>query len=276
VKCADLHIHSSYSDGALSPHEIIAIAKKENLKCISITDHDCIESQYQIQMELQDNKDLIIIPGVEISAKYKECEVHILGYYIDIYNQRLKSEIEKLHNSRINRSKEIIYNLNKFGIDLDIDQLLATNSTIGRGNIAQMMVDKGYVADYKAAFNSYLSKGKCAYVEGEKLDYKEVLSLINECGGISVLAHPGKIYKNIGIESIIKEFKSYGMKGLEVYHPSHSIEQRNYFYNLSKKYKLLITGGSDFHSYEKSKFTIGSNGINEELLNKLIYYKQKL
>lgn len=267
MKYADLHIHSSESDGSLEPEDIVSMAKKYNIQCIAITDHDCISSQYNLE-----DKDIRIIPGIEFSSKYEENEIHILGYFIDIYNERLISTIKKLHNSRIERTKEIVLKLKEYNIDLDIDELLLSSTTIGRGNIAEMMVNKGYVSNYKEAFTTYLAQGKSAYIEGEKLDYKEVIKLINDCGGIPVLAHPGKIYKNSCIEKMIIEFKSYGMKGIEVYHPSHNREQINYFYNLSKKYKLLITGGSDFHSIEKSKYPIGSCGIDEELFNKIDKY----
>lgn len=268
MKYADLHIHSSESDGALKPKDIISMAKKENVKCIAITDHDCISSQYDLE-----DQDILIIPGIEFSSKYKENEIHILGYYIDIHNKSLISAINKVHKSRIDRTRDIVLKLKKYNIELDINELLSSSPTIGRGNIADMMVSKGCISSYKEAFTTYLAKGKSAYIEGDKLGYKEVIKLINESGGIAVLAHPGKIYKSIGIEKMIIELKSYGMKGIEVYHPSHNREQINYFYNLSKKHKLLITGGSDFHSIEKSNHLIGSYGIDEELLNKIINYK---
>ena len=271
MKYADLHIHSSESDGSLEPKDIISMAKKENIKCISITDHDSISSQYDLE-----DKDIQVIPGIEFSSKYEESEIHILGYYIDIKNERLITTIKKLHNSRIERTKEIVLKLKEYNVNLDINELLLSSPTMGRGNIAEMMMKKGYIANYKEAFTTYLAKGKSAYVEGEKLGYKEVIKLIVESGGIPVLAHPGKIYQNIGIEKMVVEFKSYGLKGIEVYHPSHSREQINCFYNLSKKHKLLITGGSDFHSLDKSKHSIGSYGIDEELLNKIIDYKAQL
>lgn len=271
MKYADLHIHSSESDGSLKPKEIIAMAKKQNIKCISITDHDSISSQDNLE-----DRDILVIPGVEFSSKYKESEIHILGYYIDVNNERLINTIKKLHNSRIERTKEIVLRLSEYNVDLNINELLLSSCSIGRGNIADMMVKKGYVLNYKEAFTTYLAKGKSAYVEGEKLSCKEVIKLIVESGGIAVLAHPGKVYQKINFEKMILEFKSYGMKGIEVYHPSHSREQTNFFYNLTKKHKLLITGGSDFHGIDKSKHSIGSYGIDEELLNKIIDYKAQL
>ena len=134
MKCADLHIHSSYSDGSLAPKEIISFAQKQNIKCISITDHDCISAQYELRDELKNNN-VTIIPGVEFSSKYKDNEIHILGYYIDIYNEKLISTINRLHIARIERTKEIILKLKEYDINLDIDELLISDSTVGRGNI---------------------------------------------------------------------------------------------------------------------------------------------
>lgn len=267
MKYADLHMHSSYSDGALTPEELIENAQIKKIKYISITDHDSIESQYVTKNKYDD---LTIIPGVEFSAKYEELEIHILGYFVDINNNLLKITLDKVKKNRINRTKKIIQKLNHNDINISFDELLATDKTsIGRGNIACLMVKKGYAKNYKEAFNNYLAKGRLAYVEGEKLEVREVLKVIEESGGISVLAHPGKMCKDTKIEKIIKNFKVYGLKGLEVYHPSHTKEQIITFYNMSKKYKLLITGGSDYHGGYTNN-TLGTYGIDEVLLNKLI------
>ncbi|MBD7909879.1 MULTISPECIES: PHP domain-containing protein [Clostridium] len=273
MKYADLHIHSSYSDGCLCPEEIVKMAKERGVKCISITDHDTIASQYIVK---ERKSELIVIPGIEFSTEYNDLEIHILGYRIDIENPKLSEAIYKLRDARIERAKDIINILKDKDIFIDIDDLIKDGDfSLGRGNIAKEMVKKGYVSNFKEAFTKYLMQGKIAYVQGKKQSYKEIIKLIEECGGIAVLAHPGKIYRSIEVEKIIKELKCYGLKGLEVYHPSHSKEQINYFYNLSKKYKLLITGGSDFHGVKNGDCSLGSQGISELLLDKIINIKQK-
>lgn len=266
---ADLHIHSNYSDGTMTPEEIIKKAIDLGVKNISITDHDSIASQYITEIEYND---INIIPGIELSTEYEDLELHILGYFINIKNNELINVLKKLNNSRIDRIEEILFNLKKHNINLTLEDLkVDLNSTIGRGHVANAMVRKGYFDNYKTAFTSYLVKGKPAYVKGYKLNYKEAIQIINNSGGISVLAHPGQIYKSLEIENMVKNLKIYGLRGLEVYHPSHSRNQTNNFYNLSKKHKLLITGGSDFHCEECYKGNIiGSYGINKDLLNKLI------
>lgn len=273
MKYADLHIHSSYSDGYLSPEEIVNLAKKKGIKCISITDHDTIVSQY-ICKEQYDG--INIIPGIEFSTEFNGMEIHILGYFLDINNSNLINAVNRLRESRIERTREILRKLKELNINIDIEEVtIDMSSSIGRGNIANVMVEKGYVSNFKEAFTNYLMQGKYAYVKGEKLSFKEVLSIINESGGLAVLAHPGKIYRSLEVSNIIKELKCYGLKGLEVYHPSHSKEQINAFYNMSKKYKLFITGGSDFHGSNNSDSLLGSQGINEVLLEKLINFKHR-
>lgn len=270
MKYADLHIHSSYSDGALKPEEIISLAKKRNVKCISITDHNTIASQYVTKEPLED---LIIVPGIEFSTKFKEYEIHILGYYIDIENRDLIMALDDLYQKRIGRVENILLKLKDLGINITLDEILLNdNISIGRGNIAEIMINKGYVSNHKEAFNKYLSEGKNAFVEGDKLNCKKVINLIHNSNGVAILAHPGKIYKNIMMNEIIKELKVYGIDGLEVYHPSHSTEDSNYFYNLCKKHKLIITGGSDFHNIDKEEKNIGTFGIDQGIFEKIRKY----
>lgn len=271
MKSVDLHIHSCYSDGIYTPEQIVKSAKKNGVKCISITDHDSIAAQYIVNTEYN-NKDLKIIPGIELSTEYKDMELHILGYFIDIENNHLKELVDNLNKHRIRRVEEILYNLKGYDINIQLDDLgVDLNSTIGRSHIANAMVKKGYFDNYKTAFKSYLIKGKPGYVKGFKLNYKEALDIIRESGGLAVLAHPGQIYKKIEVENIIKELKCFGLSGVEVYHPSHSSVDTNKFFNMAKKHKLSVTGGSDFHGRVNfDNEYIGSCGINDLLLNKFI------
>lgn len=268
---ADLHIHSTYSDGFLSPEDIAKAAIKQGLKCISITDHDTIASQY-ISKTNYDN--LKIITGVEFSTEYKGEQIHILGYLVDIENKLLIDTISNIQSRRTERVEEILKKLRQNKINLELDDFRKNISTsFGRGNIARELVSRGHARTFKEAFLKYLDVGKLAYVEVEKLNYKDVIKLIHESSGIPVLAHPGKIHRSMEVEEMIKEFKRHGLNGIEVYHTSHTSSQISTYYNLSKKYKLLVTGGSDFHGRENARISIGNSGINEELYNKLINFK---
>lgn len=271
MKYADLHIHSSYSDGNLSPEDIVESAREKGIKCIAITDHDTIDSQYITKEKIDD---MIVIPGIEFSTEYEDYEIHILGYFIDINNKRLIDTVDRLKMKRRARGEKIIEKLQMQDIAITLDDVdLKKSTTISRSHIANAIVSKGYENNYKEAFANHLVKGKPAWVKGDKLHYREVLDIINEAGGVAVLAHPGKIYRSMEIERIVKKFKGYGLKGLEVYHPSHNSSQINAFYNLCKKYKMCITGGSDFHGIETKDVFLGSQGVNELLLNKLLNIK---
>ena len=272
MKSVDLHIHSCYSDGIYTPEQIAKTAKEKGIKCISITDHDSIAAQYIVNTEYN-NKDLKIIPGIELSTEYKEMELHILGYFMDIDNNELQELAKELNTQRIKRVEDILFKLNKYDIKLDIEDLaIDIDATVGRSHVANAMVKKGYFDNYKSAFKNFLIQGKPGYVKGFRLNYKDCIDVINKAGGVAILAHPGQIYRKIEVENILKELRCFGLKGIEVYHPSHSQGDINKFFNLSKKYKLCITGGSDYHgkALGYDNLSIGSYGLNEEYLEKFI------
>jgi 3',5'-nucleoside bisphosphate phosphatase len=273
MQFSDLHTHSRYSDGMLWPDEIARIASKKGLQYLSITDHDTVDSQYFID-DLSKQYNITIIPGLELSTEYKDREIHILAYFININDVSLNLLLDKTKESRINRAKDIIVKLNSLDIDISFDEVIQEGISIGRPHIAKVLVAKGYANNTKEAFQQYLIKDKPAYVDRYKITYKDALKLINNCKGIPVLAHPGELYKGIHIEELIKEFKVYGLKGIEVFHPSHSLKQSNDYYNLAKKYSLLITGGSDCHgSFLETETIIGNYGIDKNLIYKFTKLK---
>ncbi|MGL5085163.1 MAG: PHP domain-containing protein, partial [Clostridium sp.] len=193
MKYADLHIHSNYSDGTMTPEEIIDEAIGKGLKCISITDHDSLASQYVTNKKFND---INIIPGIELSTEFRDLEIHMLGYNLDIENENLNKVVNKLNKCRLNRIEDILQELKKYEINLELEELeIDKQATVGRSHIAKAMVRKGYFDNYKAAFTSYLVKGKPAYIKGFKLEYKESIELIIKSGGIPVIAHPGQIYR---------------------------------------------------------------------------------
>jgi 3',5'-nucleoside bisphosphate phosphatase len=271
MQYADLHIHSTFSDGSLTPCEILNIARNNNIYCISITDHDTILSQYELETNF-DKISPLVIPGLEISTEYSGYEIHFLAYFIDIRNTVLLEMLDRIREARIERVRYIVEELQKLDINITEAEIqLDKYVSVGRPHVAKILVKKGVSVGVKEAFRQYLAKGKPAYVDRYKLNYKEALKIIKESGGISVLAHPGEIYKGLSVEKLIRDFKVYGLGGIEVFHPSHSNDEVCRFYNLAKKYGLLITGGSDFHdNLENSEPTIGLIGINEALTNRLL------
>lgn len=273
---SDLHIHSNYSDGKLSPEKIVYLSQKRNIKCISITDHDSIDSQYIVKAKNLLN--INIISGLELSSQYKGTEIHILGYFVDLNNKALKDRLSHVKQIRQERAQKIISKLNDLKIDINIEDIDKEDydRSIGRLHIAKVLVNKGIAGNTKEAFQKYLMKNRPAFVERCKIDYKEAIKLILSAQGIPVLAHPGEIYRSIELENIVKDLKSYGLKGMEVFHPAHSAKIVNNCYNLAKKYSLVITGGSDCHgSIVNGDYTLGTIGINEALTYRFFKAKYK-
>ncbi|MDP4087679.1 MAG: PHP domain-containing protein [Bacillota bacterium] len=271
---SDLHIHSRYSDGILTPSEIIDFSISSNINCISITDHDSVQSQSDSFSNLPDLK---VIPGIELSSEYNGYEIHLLGYFIDINDTSLKKILDQINKERAERLYSIVDRLKKLNVDVSISEIEINKFvTLGRPHIAKLLIEKGYVNSIKEAFHIYLAKGRPAYIERYKISYKEALKLIRDCRGISVLAHPGEIYKGINMEKLIKDLKIYGLNGIEVFHPSHKDRDINNFYNFAIKYHLVISGGSDYHgSNSKGETGIGSKGLDKKLTTKFIDYYSK-
>lgn len=272
----DLHIHTTASDGILSPEEVIDKSINMGLRGISITDHDTVDGLETAEKYLAEiNTNLKFIPGIELNTDYKNSEVHILGYFIDYYDKLLLNKLIELKNSRYDRAEKMISKLRSMGfiIDIQLVEKIAGSDIIGRPHIAQALVDKGYVFSVKEAFDKYISKGRPAYVPRYKFLPEEAINLIKNAGGIAVLAHPGLIKNN----DIVEEILEMGIEGIEVYYPEHHPIQVGNYLKICRERNLLITGGSDFHGIGSgdSRSRLGCAGINEELFTRLFEYHKK-
>jgi len=240
----DMHIHTTRSDGVCTPSEVVEWGNKLGLKGIAITDHDTIDGIEEAIEKAKILKTPWVVPGIEFSALYKEREVHILGYFIDYQHEELQRITNKIKMHREHRATEIINRLSELNIfvgeNLGIDE---GKYSVGRPHIARALVDKGYVKTTQEAFEKYLRKGKPGYVDRFKLSIKDSVDIITAANGIPVLAHPGLIHKSLNVNEICRM----GIKGLEVYHTQHSIDETCHYLSIAKKMDLLITGGTDFH-----------------------------
>ena len=245
---ADLHVHTTASDGRLSPENIIDQAIQADLSYIAITDHDTVNGLLQLQtMEHSLPASLYIIPGIELSTDFPNNEVHILGYYIDIFNTELRRQLELLIVHRHERAKEMIVKLNQLGYAITYRRVLELAehvTSIGRPHIAKALVEKTYFSTISDVFKTLLDKNGPAYVPHYKLTPKQVIELIKGAGGVPVLAHPGLI----GNDNIVLDIIDSGILGLEVYHPKHDEGQVQKYLGIANKHQLAITGGSDFHA----------------------------
>lgn len=247
----DLHIHTTASDGKYTPEEIVRKAREAGLEYIAICDHDSMEGIPAAEEAARDYPDLTVIGGVEINTYIPSDELHILGYFCDHNDIELKSTLERLRNSRVERAKKMIGKLRGMGIKIDFERVqeLAGQGAIGRPHVAQALLERDYVNNFREAFNKYIGRGCPAYVEREKITPVEAIQLVIRAKGVPVLAHP---YSDGGCENIVSELKLAGLMGLEVYYNNYSGEQIQELLHLAERYDLLTTGGSDYHGIDSS------------------------
>jgi len=250
----DLHIHTSASDGTKSPENIVDMAIENKLSVIAVTDHDTTAS-VPAALSYTENKDISVIPGIEISTSFAGQSIHILGLGINHTNEQFQKVLEKIQHGRNMRNPRIIQLLNIAGLDLTLQDALdcAGGKILGRLHIAQAMLNKGYVQSIDHAFKRFLTKGTIAYVERYRPDPDEATSLIKDAGGVPVLAHPGLMkFDNIStLKSHIKRLKNMGIEGIETHYPTHSPELFSSLSEIAEELNLLETGGSDYHGMHK-------------------------
>ena len=264
---ADLHIHTTASDGHSSPVEIVRSAKRHSLDIISITDHDTIKGYLQAK-EVAKEEDIELLPGVEITADFDGQECHLLAYCFDPAHEAIKKMLAEHYHSRLKRGKWILHELSKEGLDLDIDEVKAEaqGGNIGRPHIASVLIDKGYVASFKEAFVRYLSDESLGNIYNEYNSHQEVIYTVKEAGGAVVVAHPGNLYSEEQLEMLVEA----GVDGIEFIHPSHDYQKQKSIEQFAQKHNLLMTGGSDFHGGDKEyqKF-FGVVTINTDYVHRL-------
>lgn len=276
VQRADLHMHTTFSDGALSPNELIQRAKQAGLGIISITDHDNIAGVMDA-MEIAEKLEVEVIPGVELSAHLDGREVHILGYFIDVENSSLREFLGLLREERFGRAERIVEKLHSLDVFIRMDKVLeqAGGGSIGRPHIANAIIDAGYAESHQEVFAKYIGYGCPAYVEKFQCSPEEVFSLISQVGGLSFLAHPG----NSVPEQTVFRLINVGLDGIETVHPSHSADITNHYKGIVNEYFLLESGGSDFHGGRRNddaalgQFTIPLTTV--DTMRRRLFVQQK-
>lgn len=271
----DLHIHTSISDGRFSPEEIVQKSARLGLTTIAICDHDTVDGIVPALEAARAFPQLRIIPGIEVSTFAPGNEVHVLGYFIDFNDPKLKTALANSRNSRRERAKAMIAKLNELNIHISWQQVqkIAGSGTVGRPHIAQAMLEKGYIKSFKEAFTKYIGLGGPAYVERYKITPVEAVALIKESNGLPVLAHPLTIKQP---EEMIAELKEAGLVGIEVYYDDYTEDERNSLALLAIKYNLITTGGSDYHGLDDSTETmLGDAHVPQESAEKLIAMAQE-
>lgn len=262
----DFHIHTTFSDGLLSPEQVVTIAKERGLGVVGIVDHDAVGG---IEPALRKGKEvgIEVLPAVELSCLVGDSDIHIIGYYIDYKNKKLNNILSDIQNKRLERAQKIVEKLANQGAEVEIERVLelAGNGAVGRPHIAQALLEEGHITCYDEAFWKYIGYHCPAYVPKEKFSPKETIKLIRDFHGIPILAHPMSYNNRAIINFIIDQ----GVKGLEFWRPDHNDNDHRYLTNLVKTHNLLTTGGTDCHGGRKGKILIGEIKIPYQYVEEL-------
>jgi len=267
---ADLHLHTTASDGNISAEKTIDIAYKRGLDYISITDHDSVDSLEEALL-YSENMKIEVIPGIEINSDFLNTEVHVLGYFIDYKSKELNDLLKTIEVSRKERSEKILRKINKIlNTNLKMKELndLVEGDIITRAHIAALLNKKEIVKNNDEAFEKYIGSKAPAYVKRDYITPGEAVEVIKRSGGIPVLAHPGRIdYDGFSFQDLL----DFNFEGVEVFYPAHSKLEERKFLKESLKRNLLVTGGSDNHGPGKGhKNLIGRIRLPKRFLKGLI------
>jgi hypothetical protein len=248
-RTADLHVHTYYSDSTYSPERVLQLAKEQGLAAVGICDHDSI-SGVEEALKLEASYGVEVVPGIELSAEYRNKEVHILGYFLDWKDSRLRALLKTIQEVRLWRAELMVSKLQGLGLDLEFDEVLAESKkrVVGRPHIARVLVRKGYVSSIDEAFERYLKLGAPAYVPKYNMLPEEAVRLVRKLGGVPVLAHPK--FSPL-VEEEIERLVKHGLRGIEVYHTKHTPEETECYAELARRHGLLVTGGSDSHGEDE-------------------------
>jgi predicted metal-dependent phosphoesterase TrpH len=252
----DLHNHSTFSDGDLTPTALVRLAARRGVTHLALTDHDTTAGLDEAHAAGQ-ALGVTIIDGVELSA-WSRRELHVLGYHVDRHHAPLKARLEAQRTGRIERVHTIGERLAALGKPIDVDAVMASaHGNVGRPHIARALVKAGWVRTMNEAFQRFLGDGQPAYVPAARMGVAEAIELIHDAGGVAVLAHPG-----VGdVDAQVPEFVDAGLDGLECHHPAHDTAKTHHYVTMARLLGLCETGGSDFHSPKHSAGP-GTHGID--------------
>jgi 3',5'-nucleoside bisphosphate phosphatase len=269
---ADIHCHTNCSDGSDTPLRILQVAKDAGLQGLSVTDHDTIDAYTPEFFEEAKRLEIAILPGIEISSEMDETSVHILGYGYDLNDSSLRDFLVLMQERRSERNRAILKKLSMRNMPISEEELkaYATDRTIGRPHIAQMMVKKGYVQTSRDAFDFYLKEGALCYASGIKYHPKEVIEQIHKANGKAVLAHPHFIKKG----AFLRKLLGLPLDGLECYYSRLAKALELPWLKMAKEKGLIPTGGSDYHGEIKPHIPLGCSWVGEAIFTSLQNPKQ--
>ena len=261
MQICDLHLHSTHSDGSLSPTQLVEMAREKEIGSIALTDHDTISGVAEARQAGQD-RGVRVLSGVEISVEYASKTVHMLGYCFESGSDKLRDGLDRLAGGRAERNRKIVARLNELGAAITYDEVLAEagGRIVGRPHFARVLMRHGFVADFQEAFDKYLARGKPAYFDRLRFSPVDAVHMIRDAGGIAVLAHPKFVALQEGesLEDVVRTLVDAGLRGIECHYSLHSPEETAQYDELARRYGLLVTGGTDFHGSIKPEIAMGT------------------
>lgn len=263
---ADLHLHTSFSDGTYSPEELASLGRKHGLAAMALTDHDTVEGCARMATACG-REGIEFIFGTELTAETGGHELHLLGYGIHLNNARLLAEMARFQAVRQNRIREMVARLNQLGLPLQAEAVFAIANcrSPGRPHVARALVQAGYCASLDEAFERFLKLHRPAWVPKTKISALDAIGLIQQAGGVAVMAHPALNR----MDEAIPEMAEAGLDGIECFHSKHSPAKANHYLQMAEKLHLLVTGGSDCHGMNKGKPLIGTIKLPYHYVEKL-------
>lgn len=284
MKTVDLHVHSNFSDGTLSPEQIVDLAVQKGLSAFALTDHDTVAGIDMAQDYIKKtNAPLQVIPGVELSAEYHKKEIHIVGLFVDHHNETLINTNNIFVERRLRRNEQMVENFQKAGIPMTLEALQDGNpdTVITRAHFAKFLIKHNVVKDTKEAFATYLGEDSPYYVSRARIPAIDGIQLIIQSGGVPILAHPIHYHlSESDLRKMVADFKENGLVGIEVKYSNHSAQDEAFVSRLSKEFDLLPSGGSDFHGKNKPDIDLGSGrgnlSVPYEYLEELTKYYNSL
>lgn len=275
---ADLHMHSTASDGADAPEALPQLAKTAELSAIALTDHDTTAGLRACAVACKKAK-IAFVPGIELSADpgpvrpdgESRGTLHVLGYFIDPDDPQLAEVQVRLVAAREQRNPQMVDRLRELGVDITYDEVrqIASTNVVGRPHLAQVLLDKGYVRSIHEAFERYLGARGAAYIRKDRLSPADAIAVIHHAGGLAVLAHPVQLgLDDAGLDHAVARLCDLGLDGLETRHSDHTADMVQKYAALARRRNLLTTGGSDYHGPRKV-VKIGEAGIDEVAFNTL-------
>jgi predicted metal-dependent phosphoesterase TrpH len=265
----DLHSHTNESDGSCSPEQLIGEAARIGLEALAITDHDTLAG-YDAALPLAEARGVDLVCGIELSTKLNGRSVHLLGYFLqDGGIDGFRKWVLDMQASRRERNVRLARRLQDLGFDITLAEAEARGRGMtGRPHFAQLMVEKGYVANIRQAFDDYLDESAKGYVYRHEPQFAESVERIRSAGGIASLAHPVRVREDV--PSILPRLCDAGLNGLEVFHSDHDGATTAMYLELAKRYGLAITGGSDFHGSVKPEVKLGIGDGNLDIPRQLL------